>query len=171
MTTFWVIALLVWGVAIAVITSKHSEKKRIKAEGEKLTGNINAISFISNTLEASGYKITRHGIEVALMLLVSNYSKEETFAYISMISAAQHAQDAGDNAVELMSVASRGATLANVISDLYKNGGIREALYNNDINALSSVISIDENQKKWIDEILTKDPAANSYRVSTPVAT
>ena len=171
MTTFWVIALLVWGIAIAVITSKRSEKKCRKAEDEKLTSNINAISFISNTLEVSGYTITRHGIAVSLMLMANGYSKEETFSYIALMSITQHANEAGDNVIELMKASTRGPSIANSIHDLYKSGGIRKELFENDINALSSVISIDENQQQWIDKILTSDPAANADKVATPVAT
>ena len=103
--------------------------------------------------------------------MANGYSKEETFSYIALMSITQHANEAGDNVIELMKASTRGPSIANAINDLYKSGGIRKELFENDINALSSVISIDENQQQWIDKILTSDPAANADKVATPVAT
>jgi hypothetical protein len=169
MTTFWVIALLAWGIAIAVITSKRSEGKARKAKENEEVIAHESLSFISTLLEASGYLLTHYGTGVSLASLWSGFTKEETFSHIALMSLAQHAKDAGNNAIDLSNISLRALAIAKEINALHSAGKIRADIYKNDINAIISVTTIDSNQVEWIDRVLTSNTQSNADRIALPM--
>ena len=168
MEIFWVAVGVILAIVIFAIIAKQSAKNNKHKEDAQ---RREAMDFIDHLLKLSGYQMTLHGSAISIIFLLNGYTKEETFLYMALISSAQHIQDSGNDATELMSASVRGASLAKDINALYKSGGIRGDIYQNEMNALLHLIDINENQESWVDVVLKGDPTANADRVSLPIPT
>jgi len=166
MEIFWVVVGVILAVVILALISKQSAKNNKHKEDEQ---HRESMVFIDHLLKASRYQMTPHGGAVSAMSLLGGYTKEETFLYMALISLAQHIKDAGNDATELMSASVRGGSLAKDINSLYASGGIRAAIYQNEMNTLLHLINIDESQEGWVDIVLKGDPAASVDRVTLPI--
>ncbi|MDQ9401631.1 hypothetical protein [Serratia marcescens] len=127
---------------------------------------VEELNFIQSMLEKCGYKLSPHGAAVSLMLMDSDYNKEETLSYVGLIALAQNMRTAGDGMVNIMQATGRGAKLAAIIKNLHDYGYIRTELFNNDISAISRLTNLDADHKAMIGVVLGSDPHADADDVA-----
>ncbi|HBR2909553.1 TPA: hypothetical protein L9R01_003873 [Klebsiella pneumoniae] len=134
-----------------------------------MNADTEELNFIHGHLESCGYQLSPHGAAVALMLMESDYSKEESLSYLGLIALAQDMISSGKGINDILNVSKRGKCLIEIIGNLHKNGLIRYELYLNDISAIKSITFIEENYGDIIKLVINSDPHANADRVADPI--
>lgn len=134
-----------------------------------MNADMEELNFIHRHLESCGYQLLPHGAAVALMLMESDYSKEESLSYIGLIALAQDMMSSSKGINDILNVSKRGRSLIEIIGNLHKNGMIRNELYLNDISAIKSITFIEENHNEIINLVINSDPHANADRVANPI--
>lgn len=133
-----------------------------------MKADVEELNFINEHLESCGYQLSPHGATVALMLMESDYSKEESLSYIGLIALAQDMISSGKGINDMLNVSKRGKLLIEIVANLYKNGMIRDELYLNDTSAIKSITFIEENYDDIINLVINSDPHANADRIAYP---
>ncbi|HEN5180794.1 TPA: hypothetical protein U6I94_001225 [Klebsiella pneumoniae] len=134
-----------------------------------MKADVEELNFINEQLESCGYQLSPHGAAVALMLMDSDYSKEESLSYIGLIALAQDMISSGKGINDMLNVSKRGKLLIEIVANLYSNGMIRDELYLNDTSAIKSITFIEENYDDIINLVINSDPHANADRVAYPI--
>lgn len=127
---------------------------------------VEELNFIQSMLEKCGYQLSPHGAAVSLMLMDSDYNKEETLSYVGLIALSQNMRTAGDGMINIMQAVGRGTKLAAIIKKLHDYGYIRTELFNNDIPAISKLTNLDADHKAMIGAVLGSDPHADADDVA-----
>ncbi|HIE0439259.1 TPA: hypothetical protein ACXJAC_002633 [Serratia marcescens] len=127
---------------------------------------VEELNFIQSMLEKCGYQLSPHGAAVSLMLMDSDYNKEETLSYVGLIALAQNMRTAGNGMVNIMHAISRGNKLAALVENLRDQGYIRAELFNNDMSAITALINLDADHNAMIGVVLGNDPHADADDVA-----
>lgn len=114
-----------------------------------------------------GYDLTRYGLGVACLSLKSGYSQLETASRLALVTLAWDVKEAGTDIVTLIAFVPHARSMVDILTQYQKQhpGLMREELFKNDALAMLKVVMVDQDQRAWIERVLS-DPTIASERVA-----
>lgn len=110
---------------------------------------------VEKIVEQLGYRISPYGIGVALLSLESGYSHAETASQIVLATLALDAKAASGDLLRSIAMAPHAKAIIEILSEYKRTGLMREEIFQNDARAVIGVVTVDQNQKQWIDSVLS----------------
>jgi hypothetical protein len=125
----------------------------------------NPASESAAILKALGFDLLPYGAGVAIASHFSGYSPHESASLIASTTLALEIRNANNNVMVLMMVAAHATAVSRRLAGFAQQGLMRKDIFDNDMQALLGLITIDADQKKWVDRLLS-DPVAGKERLA-----
>lgn len=125
----------------------------------------NPASETEAILKALGFDLLPYGAGVAIASHLSGYSPHESASLIASTTLALEIRNANNDIVVLMKVAVHATAVSRRLASFAQQGLIRKDVFENDMLAILGLITIDADQKKWVDRLLS-EPVAGKERLA-----
>jgi hypothetical protein len=127
---------------------------------------INDLDAVIYHLKMMGYNLLPYGVVVALTNLSSGYNAIETASYIALTTMARDVKEIGDDVIDLAEIVPHGRAFLELLKDYKDKKLINQTQWSNDSTSIYHILMVDENQQKWIENILS-DPIAGKERLAS----
>lgn len=141
---------------------KRSQQSGEPSEEQKWSAELRHVEF---HLEMMGYNLLPTGAAVSLAELVSGYNAVETASHIAHTTLARDVSEAGSDITILAALHAHGRLLLDVLKEYKDDGRMHPTQRQNDSLAVYRLVTIDDQQQKWIRDILA-DPIAGKERIA-----
>lgn len=132
---------------------------------KKKKQTVNDLNAVEEHLEIMGYDLLPYGFAVAQAEMVSGYNAVETASHIAFTTMALDVKEARDNILSLMAFLPHGQGLLEVLKEYKDKQMMNPTQWANDARAIQHIITVDEHQAEWIENILS-DPIAGKERLA-----
>ncbi len=116
-------------------------------------------------LEELGYRATPHGTGIILAQLMSECSPAEAALYVAINTLALDIVEFENDLDKLMGSGIHCLAILKLIKSYKERGLIRESEWENSARGLYHLMTIDKNQMKWCQNILS-DPVVGDHRLA-----
>lgn len=123
-----------------------------------------SIDDVAKHLKIMGYDLNDYGIGAAYALLSSNYSSVEASSAIALTTMALDIKET-QNIMSLIKISHHGMLLVEALTDYKSKKLMHPSQYLNDVKAIKSIMSVNEQQLANVDDILD-DPILGKERVA-----
>lgn len=142
-----------------------AEDRIDQEQSEKPGEAVSDITQVQERLEELGYDITPYGASVALMSVESGYSHAETASHLALATLARDAKEAENDIMKTIQLLGHAREMLPILVQYQDRGLMRQELYQNDGRAMIGVAMMDEEQRSWIERVLS-DPVVSKERVA-----
>lgn len=158
LAALFTVPLVVW-----LLARMRARRRAAPTAGAKASDDLAAVA---KHLKSMGYDLTPYGGGVALAQLASGYNVVEAASHLAHVTLARDVRDAGDNIEKLVAFVPHGMALIEVLTQYKDAGAMHPTQWQNDARAVMGIITVDEQQEKWLTQVLS-DPVAGAQRVAT----
>lgn len=128
--------------------------------------SVDGIDDVKCCLKVMGYDLLNDGIGIAALSIASGYNAVETASYIAIASLAEDIKRSKSNMEDLLKQMIHGAMLIEVLNDYKDKRLIHPSQWQNDVNALRGLATLDEQQLEWVKIILDDEMIAGKKLAS-----